>query len=149
MDRVTIRNAVIGTQQNVICTQIEQSLRARTIYPIKEVEEIFLFESTDKPLIKLEVDVDYTIENNNWIKLDDKYVNTEHPTISIRYNHNPQYHILELTRATMTSIEKRDGVDVDSAMPLSAMVRLCHYVIDEQNFTNNFLLDNSYQNDCE
>lgn len=149
MDRITITSAISTTSQILHFKQHEDSVyRAMSIYPIKSVIDAFIFKDPSQLLLKAEQGVDFTIVGGNWIELAPIH-NVQNATISLRYEHNPMYHVIDLNRDIMTTKKLEGGKDVNKNLPISAIAKSAHYVLDEQNFNGDFLLDNSYQEGCD
>lgn len=145
MDRVTIINATMLTTEILHPKMWSNGkLMARTIYNIKDVEFCFKFIDGETKLQRLIEGTDFTIENGNYMVFLDS-LDIENFTITLRYFHNPAYHIIDLPRSVMGSTEysKSAGSDISSKMPLLASVRLSHYVLDENDYSNSWLLDNT------
>lgn len=153
MDRITVIDAEVVTSQLLYPKLVDDKMRCKTIYSVKRVQEIFAYQGTDSPLRLLIEGAanDYTIKNNVLV-LDDEFKDWENLSISVRYVHAPQFNIMDLQRETMvTTIRDRDngGVDKDVLMPISAVARRTHYVLDELNYDGTYLFDNSYDPGCE
>lgn len=152
MDRITVIDGEVTTSQVIYPRLIDGSMRAKTIYSIKEVQEIFSYNGPDQKLRLLTEGAagDYTIENNILV-LSEEFNDVENLSISVRYTHAPQFHIIDLQRETMvTRVKDKEngGSDIDVLMPISAVARRTHYVLDEQNFTGDYLFDNTYDPGC-
>jgi hypothetical protein len=73
-----------------------------------------------------------------WLKLDDF-------TISIRYIHKLQYHVIDLPHLVRDSYRiGADGKEEFQILPVNCIARLSHYVIDALNFAGDNVYDNSY-----
>lgn len=152
MDRITLIDGREIVNDVVFPKEYYGELRARVNYEILEIDEIFLFDSTGLPLKQLTEGIDFEILQDNLnrptnlLRFDTQYSGLENMTVSIRYQYAPQFHVLDITRSIMATqeLDKSDGSDIVSQMPVSAMGRRSHYVLDEQNYNNDFLLDNSY-----
>jgi hypothetical protein len=150
MDRVTLINTkVINSQVLFFKAHQDSKKRAMCVYPIIDMLDAFIFEGTDQPLLPAERGVDYIIAGGNWLELTAKHDALENPTISIRYTHNPSFHIVDINRNTMTTKKLTAGVDVDKNLPVSAVARSSHYVLDEEKYTADYLFDNSYIKGCD
>lgn len=150
MDRITVATGMITTSQVLFFKKhSDGKWRAMCIYPILELVDAFIFDKPEDPLIKAEKGQDFEIVNKNWIELSETHTQKEHPTISLRYRHNPMFHVVDLTRNVMTTKAIQKGKDIDTSMPLSAVAKLAHYVLDEQNFNGDYLNDNDYSEGCD
>ena len=157
MDKVTIVDAEVVDSQVLFAKDYnegysDKKLRAKTIYDINSILDVFFFEGSDKPLMLLTEGVDFTIntQQRNIIELDPKFNKYEHPTISIRYRHNPTFYILEFMRELMSTqkVDKTTGSDQTIVLPVHAMGRRAHYVLNEENSSGTYLFDNSYSSKC-
>ena len=148
MDRLIIIDASTSFTEVIYPKRFKGVHIAYTVYDIKEIEDIFLFGSSDVALIRLEVSVDYTIRNNAII-LTSKYDSFTNLCVSLRYRHSPMYHVVDLPRDTMVApIANAAGVPEDLQMPVSAVARRAHYVLDAQNYVGDYLFDNSDSDLC-
>lgn len=147
MDRITVEHAESLYSQVVHPVIYKNKLFAFLDYNVKEVTECFMFNESNKPLLLLEEGEDFTIEDGKII-LNDKYIPVKNLTLSMRYIHAPQYHIIDIKRDVMVSTTFQVGVGKEtSQMPVSAVGRRAHYVLDRQNFNGNYIIDNSYEKD--
>jgi len=147
MDKITIINSIQSLNETLFLKQhTDGKYRVMTTYPIIDIVDIFRFADSDSPLIKLTSD-DYSIQHNQWIELNN--VNEQYPTISVRYLYNPVYYILDVNRDVMTSKKLTAGKDIDKDFPVSAVGRAAHYILDSQNYNQDYLLDNSYDKQCD
>lgn len=153
MDRITVRDAeTISSEVLHPKNQNEYegtpTLYARVIHPIVEIDDIFAFEEVDKKLVKMTHGVDYTF-SENVITFNNSYLNWDNFTVSIRYKHNPSFYIIDMVRDVMTTTVKgEDGRDAQVQMPVHAVGRRAHYVLDEENLDGTYLIDNSYEISC-
>lgn len=155
MDRITVIEGRTIVNDVVFPKDYYGELRARVNYEILEIDEIFLFSSAGAPLKRLFEGVDFDILQDNQgrptnlLRFDQQYSGMDQMTVSIRYQYAPQFHVMDVTRQIMNTqeLDKSTGADIISDMPVSAMGRRSHYVLDEQNYNNDFLLDNSYAQD--
>lgn len=113
--------------------------------PIK-VFEIYIFESSAKPLVYLEVD-NYTIDcGSNKILINKTYLDNlgiTKPVITIRYTHNPTYHIIDVNRDLIKQ-KSISNVDVQVVnFPLNCIGKRAHYILDAPNFNGDRAFDNT------
>lgn len=151
MDRITLLNGESVHHQNVYPSQYKNVLFSFLNYAPIEVQEVFLFRKDDKPLQKLELNVDYTIELDRIIFNKKFYKIDEQMQVSIRYSHHPQFYVIDLIRDVMWSTVKNQstGKTEKQAMPVSGICKRAHYILDRQNFNNDWIIDNSYEKTCE
>lgn len=149
MDRIIVQDSETIYSQTLYPKVYNNQLFAYTIYDILSVLEIFLFVSSSQKLTKLVVDTDFTFERNK-ILLNDKYKNYTKLTISVRYKHRIQYHVIDLPHEARNSrVTGDDGIEFSEKFPISAIARRSHFVLDAENFRGNLLFDNSYQTEDE
>ena len=147
MDRFTYIDAESVHNERIYPKELTDGLGTATYaftwYPIIRMEAAFLFVNSSTKLTLLEEGVDYTISNNVITFVDNSY---DGKTVTIRYIHRPQYLVIDTPRETMvTSIkDKKTGKSQEVLMPIHAMCRRSHYVLDAENRQGTRLLDNSY-----
>jgi hypothetical protein len=149
MDRITVLDAETLFSEVVYPKTFKNERFARLTYDIKFIETVFLFSGAQNALTKLEPTTDFTFKNN-YIVLDPKYNDYDETSITVRYIHAPQYHVVDMPRDTMSSpIKDTEGIPQEKLMPISAVGRRAHYVLDEQSYNGDYLFDNSYATNCE
>lgn len=150
MDRITVLSGTTNRSTTLHFNKINGQGRyvAMVIHPIVKIEELFLFVSPDSALQRLTLDEHFTITNKNWITLDEQYDNLIEPTCSIRYTYNPMFHVIDLTREVMNSTAIEKGKESNFVFPTAAIARSAHYVLDEDGYSGDVLIDNSYSNQC-
>ncbi len=143
MDRITILDATSEHNQILFpkLDDEEEVLFAYTKYDIKSIDFIGLFESADTIIKKLEQGTDYTFVDNI-ITFDDQYSDLPNATVTIRYVHNPAFHVIDILRESMTSTEQKGNVK--QILPIHAIGKRAHIIKDAENFDGNRLLDNSW-----
>ena len=158
MDRITVLdlevtfNQILRVQNNAA----NNTLYAYLYYYPLEIEYVYLFDGADNKLMFLEPDVHYTIVENRIIldnSLSSKFsVNLvsinedgEYLSISIRYKHNPQYCVVDIPREATRRREKEcaTGDRILNNLPISAMVRKTHFIIDAPNYFGESVYDNT------
>jgi len=149
MDRITLLEGLTIHTETLHPFQIDNKVKARLNYPPLEIEEISAFVDSETKLKRLEYGTDYTVADNIFT-FSDEFLAWEHFTVSIRYKHHPTYYIIDLPRGVMETeaLNKNNGSNESTRMPIHAIGRRSHYVLDEQDFDNEFLLDNSYDITC-
>ena len=154
MDKITLADSMSEFSQILHPQIIEinsfDKLVAFTFYDIEEIEAVFLFEGAGQKLKLLKNITDYTYQYNR-IVLDDQYSSLDNPTISVRYKHKPQFLVIDIPRDIMNSpiVNKETGRLEEVALPLHAIGRRSHYVIDQENYLGNRIFDNSYHSECD
>ncbi len=143
MDRVTIQDSEVLESEVLYPREFGANYFTYTIYPILNIKEIFLFAGATNALTLLEEDVDYTFEGNKILFTLTPAPNT---TVSVRYNHKLQYHVIDIPHIIRNSYMKNeDGQDELMQLPVHAVARLAHYVVDAPNFVGDNIFDNTYQ----
>lgn len=141
MDRVTILNSNSIHSEVRILLQDSQNTFCTTIYPIKSIVDIFLFESPYKPLKLLKFEEDYTFSQNTifFPKIEREKV------VSITYKHDIQYHVLDLNHDVRNTILLDDfSREVQLKLPVSAIARRAHSVLPDVGVEGYEIFDNSY-----
>jgi len=152
MDRIILLDSEAIHNQTLFPKVFNNKLFTFTIYDINKITDLFFFIADDKPLRRLEETIDYTIGERNQIIFNDKFKKYENFTISVRYTHAPQFHVLEITREIIQSdIEGVNKQTIIANFPVAAIGRRSHFVITQDNFTGDFIIDNSYipKEECE
>lgn len=121
-------------------------------YQICDVDYISLFVDESTKLTRLVKDIDYTFEGNK-LFLTNKYVagwvddNTY--SVTIRYMHQPSYYVTDLPRQVAQSRKSYSGKEELVDLPISAIGRRSHFVLDMETIANDRLIDNSFiDNKC-
>lgn len=152
MDRITMLDATAENNQVLypILNDDDTNQFAFTQYKIKSVDYLAAFVSADEPLKKLEEGVDYTFRSNV-IELDPSYNDINNIQLTIRYVHNPAFHITDIIRESMTSKKGQLPTGQETLiMPIKAIARRAHLVKDVENYEGNRINDNSWlPNTCK
>lgn len=153
MDRITSKDAESYFSEVLYPIRInDQDLGeiyvASPSYAVLSVSEIFMYNGADEPHIRLNESQYKFARGGYYIQITDQnLVALEDVSISIRYRHHPQFHVIDITRDIMTSYTvdpNTDLKDVQDKFPLSAVGRRSHYVLDRNNYDANYIIDNSY-----
>lgn len=149
MDRITLLDGKAYMSEVLHFKKVDGMMFAFTAYPIKEMKYIATFDGSGQPLRPLRKDVDYTFQGQ-LIKLSEPFFLDQDVSASVRYVHAPQFYILELKRETMQTFTYDDGTEKLKHMPISALGRRAHYVLDPANAYGVGLIRNYYkdQSDC-
>lgn len=143
MDKITLLEShSLQCEVRLVKKRENGSYYINTIYPIESVIEVFKFISPSKPLQRIDVK-DYVIENNFLIFKNDCV--EENDSLTITYRHNIMYNVLDLPH------EVRNSINLDSLsrekvvnLPVSAIARRAHNVIDANSINGAEVFDNSY-----
>jgi len=151
MDRITVQKALSRFSEVVYPIQSKGKFIAKTVYEIVSLEEAFLFLDEALPLVKLELGTDITISSNIIELSRDIYDQYGPKGMSLRYVHNPAFHVIDVTREVMITDrqDKRTGITETQNMPVSSVARRAHYIFDSfhvyrNNDNQTQLIDNSY-----
>jgi hypothetical protein len=154
MDRITLNIAESVYSETAYPKLNGSELFFYTVYQVISVLEVYLFEGANVPLKRLIEGSDFVVDaNTEKVILDPIYNSLTNPKITIRYDHHPQYHIIDLVRGTMYS-EVKDLTDLSGSktvrFPISAIGKVAHYTLTPKNYSGDYLFDNSYvQNNCK
>ena len=149
MDRITVvdGNSVFGEVKHF--KKKNNVLFTYTSYNIKEILYIALFKGVSVKYQRLTETQDYTFEDNAII-LNNKFLvaGEQDLSITVRYKHSPQYHVVDLTRDLMNSSITEGGKEKIITLPISAVGRQSHFVLTAENLSGTRLLDNSFVADA-
>ena len=148
MDRISVINSRSLHTQVAYSRYVDGSSFVFLDYEPKEIETIFLFDDVDKP--------HHLLGNNDYEIVDDKLVfkgelkTSTKFCISIRFFHETQYHVLDLPRDVMivSSKDINTGKITKVQMPVTAVGRRAHYVLNRKSFIGDKYIDNSYLPIC-
>ena len=134
-DRITLQDGEDIFTENLNVNENANLVKsAFTIYDVKEVKELLLFDTELTPPKSLIVGVDYTVTNNEII-LTNKYQQTDVKilSLSIRYVYQPQYLIIDIPRNFMSveALNCQGELDRDN-MPVKAIGRILHYMLQRK-----------------
>lgn len=150
MDRITALDGIAIFGEALFLKNNDNTYYFATIYDIKEITFLALFVNTSVVLKPLIYNIDFTYSGNKIILLKpDDYIDpllTEQDiSITVRYKHAPQFHIIDIPRETMQTFVNIAGSGEEEVnLPVHAVARRSHYVLDRQNFDNTRILDNSH-----
>lgn len=147
MDRITALQGETIHTQTAYPQFYKGVLFAFLDYEPKSISEVFMFHKDNDKLVLLANNEDYTIIDSKII-LDKKFMGVQEVTLSLRYIHAPQYHIIDIKRDVMTAPTFESGGKKKTQFPISAQGRRAHYVLDRQNFNSDLIFDNSYSKLC-
>jgi hypothetical protein len=144
MDKITVHDSQSYYSQIINIFDFKDQLMGYTVYNPVIVECAFLFEDSERKLTKLEEGVDFTFRDNVFL-LNEKYKNRSSNTVSITYQHELMYYVIDLNKESRNSLVIADsGREKEIRLPISGVCRRAHFVLDSQNFNQNLILDNSF-----
>lgn len=150
IDRLGFMDRIILTQLEEYYSEIlrpivfDNELIAYPVYEPLEISKMLLFVDDTEKLMPID-DSMYTVDKNlirfstdiiSFIKVNNINIHDNPPVnISVRYNHYPVYHVIDLNRELMKVREgKPCGVNRDKlrSMPINALARKAHFIFDSQ-----------------
>lgn len=140
MDRITIPLTDTLFSEVLYPKTYGGVLLAFSAYNINSVVEIFKFEAATQKLKKLDIS-DYDVSGSRIIL--NPALSVTNLSITIRYKCSLQYHIIDLTHEQRRSNYYTDTRN-QMKLPVAAIARRAHYVLDPKNFDGDMLFDNSY-----
>jgi len=141
MDRITVIDSSVVRSEFLYPFILEGECISFPTYEINSILEIFQFVGAAVKLKKLELEIDYTFSGNKIMFTND----LSGKTLSLRYEHKLQYHVFDIPHIIRNSYRKDTiGRKEMMKLPVNAIARLSHFVIDAKNNSSNNILDNSY-----
>lgn len=148
MDKITIVDSEAIFNEVLFFKETQNSVVfAYTVYPIKKVKYLGLYIDNNTKLKKLVLNVDYTFENNIITLINQSLIqggDVVNTSITIRYVHAPVFYIVEMKRESMDTFVLTEGSEKKVKLPLNAVARRAHYVLNTENINGTRLLDNNY-----
>lgn len=142
-DYTVERNKILltySTAADVTTLKAVTGYQANDKYSITSSGSIYNFNttSTATPDDDAVILPDDSTGAGRWLKL----VNF---SISVRYWHKLQYHVLDIPHVIRNSYKKNElGRDELQLLPVQGIARLSHYVVDALNFAGDNIFNNSY-----
>lgn len=142
MDKLTIINSSSPQSENLLVFELGGELLARTIYDIQTVREIYKYSGAISKLSLLSED-QFGIQGNFIKFVQNSLVPGD--SITVTYMHQVVYYVLDLNHdirntITLDTLSREQPL----SLPIAAIVRRAHNVLDSPNYTGDNLLDNSY-----
>lgn len=158
MDRITILDLESTYTEVVKVKKYKKKYLAPLIYYPNSVEFAYMFTDSKEKLVPLKHEEDFTVKNNilelNKDKFSSHFLNHDTISVSIRYIHNPSYHVIDIPRertadrraqVSKTSCKLDDGIPKQKPqLVINAIARKAQYAIDRPNLEGIGLLDNSF-----
>lgn len=161
MDRITIMKTCNGEEMGAVFNEVRHVREAGddlfvfTTYNVLRVIYAGMFLSVNSPYIRLEEGVDFQFEeNSNKIlfgeSVKEAFANNTAKDISItfRYKYLPQFHVIDVNREVSGSFTKIGNVEKQITLPVHAVGRRAHYILDADNFEGGRIIDNSFKEQC-
>ncbi len=115
-------------------------------YPVATGLYVGLFDGADRCLRRLHEGVDYIFENKT-LHFTSRHSALERPSVTVRYAHWPQYHVWDiLNDIRSVKTQGLNGARQNNFMPVRAVVKRTHLILDKENFYGNKVVDNSWKN---
>lgn len=135
-----------GGEFNIVQIPIPQKF-IFTSYPVNRVNSIFIFNGASNPLILLSPE-DYEVSPANpyVVKLNHEFDEDFNNVVSIDYNHNIQYNVVDLPHDVRSSTKMNNmGRNEVLKLPIQAIAQKSHYITgDSPKYDGTGIQDNSY-----
>jgi len=148
MDRITVTNSIsiIGQilHPKIVSINGSDVLFARTIYDINSILYLYQFSASDEPLTL--ITDKYALYGNslNSLSFDiPTFGDIDNLTFSILYKHPIQFHVVDLLHEIRRSQVFDGGMFSEVALPVQAIARRAHYVLDKDDLTGTLLINNA------
>ena len=146
MDRITfIEETGIFSEVRTVVTQDTDNF-VFLAYAAEVIEDIFMFTGQSNTLTRIDASKYYIKPENNAVIvfLTGALTGSTNNSVSIRYKHKVQYHILDIPHIIRSSnITNELGQLEKVKLPNQYIARLAHYVL-QPNFSGTNIKDNSY-----
>lgn len=149
MDRVVALQAVAPFSELLkIRTRILETPNkfAYSSYDIIGIIGVYRWTSDSAALTRMVEGTDFTYERNKII-FSDIYDNNSDLRVTIKYWHNPQFHIIDVMRDIINQDtwgnDPKVKTTLNQRLPIHATGRRSHYVLDAENYNGNLVIDNS------
>ena len=158
-DRLTFMDRVIMTEMEAVHTEVlfmerreNGQLFSYTIYNPIEIELAYLFDGNESKLIKeipnevfdlsyFEKGVIAFNENNKYVQT--FFKNNDTLKLSIRYLHNPVYHIVDVNRDLIkTRGINCQNTEFKTSLPIKYMAKKAQYIFDNHNLSGSQIENN-------
>lgn len=151
MDRITLLNetAIFSEVKKIKSIQegLETSYFTFLSYEIKQIEDVYTYKGNSVKLNRVNPDLyDINQENKACLLIDSDVIpNSTNNTISVRYKHPVQYHILDIPHIIRSStVTNGVGAIEKIKMPNQYVARLAHNVLRPL-FDGTGIIDNSFE----
>lgn len=154
MDRITLLKSVayFNEVRHFKMSSRNDLLFVYCSYNIKKINYVGLFVDESTAFTRLKEGDDYRFEGNRLFlnaKYNDQFQDDNTFSVTVSYEHFPQYYIQDIPRQVATSRDSLDGQEELDKLPIAAVGRRAHFVLDAENISQDRLLDNSFiDNSC-
>lgn len=146
MDRITDLTGISRHQEVLFVKQVNTTKFSYAAYRIHCIDYIAKFVGVGEALVRLVEGTDYTFTAGNYSII--WLTPIAGDAVTVRYTHNPTYHVQEMKRETMQSFKMTGEGEKNQDLPVSAYAKRAHYILDMQNLAGDRLLSNSYVEPC-
>lgn len=164
MDKIRVLEveAIFSQAADIFLTSTNKQI-AFLFYEPTKIDECYLFVDTESKLVLLQQGKHFNIEEDRLVFTSeiDPYLDDEKEAqISVRYYHNPTYHIIDINREIVKTFSYDDRFDEDKEipvldeeildqtkvkqlMPVNSVAKKAHYLFDSPNASGESLFDNT------
>lgn len=147
MDRITVTNSIsiIGQILHPKLVTIDgvNVLFARTIYDISSILYLYKFSADNVPLELITDKYALYGDSLNSLSFDiPTFGEVENLTFSILYKHPVQFHVVDLLHEIRRSQVFEGGTFNEVPLPVQAIARRAHYVLDKNDLTGTLKISN-------
>lgn len=150
MDKVTLREGSVSFSE-VVKPKVydDGTLRAYLTYTPIKIEAIFRFDDSQVPLVGLSIPTDVTLQGNILV-IDSSLNALQNLTISVRYQHNPVFAVLDIPRSTIASESLHHNTKAKDhyQFPVHAVGKVFHKMPNQTSVDGTYLFDNSFVPEC-
>lgn len=150
MDRITRLNA-ISIFNEVLSFKVSESgeVFCYATYKIKDIDALLIYNNPGAKLTVLNKNQDFTFVDNIVYLKPNVTVPVTELTGSIRYFHNPTFHVLEITREAVDNFVLTNNQEKIQQLPVRGVARRAHFIADMENLAGDRLLNNDFSEiDC-
>nr|DAD83496.1 MAG TPA: hypothetical protein [Siphoviridae sp. ctxc31] len=143
-DKITIKNQFSYYSENLDIRRNQTNSFVFTTYKPIKVLAVYVFVSSNQPLLKLDETSYYIKEDNGYCLVFNEDL-TEEKIVSVYYMHELEYHVLDLPHEIRASWEKdkKTGALIPMQLPVQAIARRSHLIaIEKPNFDGSGVMIN-------
>lgn len=140
MDRITIEESEVILSQMMYPFELSGEVLGKTIYGVEEILNFYKFENSGVALKPIVDHYSFYNDEKNVIKFDSGVVADD--CLSITYKHKIQYHIIDLVHEMRKSLIYTGGKFEEIFLPVNAIARRSHYILDSDNVYGTLLIHN-------
>lgn len=148
MDKITAVDGEAIFNEVLFFRRKANDIFTYSTYNIKETFYVGLYQGDSVPLKRLIEGEDYSVDGSVVRLLREELLGTDttgaNTSITIRYMHAPEFHVIEMKRETMETFEWKSNNKL-THLPLSAIGRRAHYQLKANNLQGDRLINNSYK----